>query len=130
MALHALLVAAAAWVGVSVWLEAAAAAAAALHCLARWPRPAPSPLLVAEDGAFHVPALAPGWLAPGPRSRLAALWLRLSLEGPAGSHDILLCIDQVDAASWSRVNARLRRRRNAGTTAAPCAQSTRQVDLR
>jgi hypothetical protein len=130
VALHALLFAAAVLIGWSVWLKGAAAVAAVVHCVARWPAVPVSLLLVADDGAFHVPALAPVWLVPGPRSRLAVWWLRLSLLCPSGAYDILLCIDQIDAESWSRVNARLRRRREAGTTAAPRAQRTRPVDLR
>jgi len=85
---------------------------------------------VAEDGACCIPSLEAGWLLPGPRTVLTAYWLRLSLVGALGTHDILLCVDQMDAASWARLNARLRRRPAAGTVAAPAAQRTGQVDLR
>jgi hypothetical protein len=91
---------------------------------------APTPILVAEDGSCRVPALEAAWLVPGPRTRLAAHWMRLSLVGGARRHDILLCVDQVDAASWARLNARLRRRPAGGTTAERGAQRTRQADLR
>ena len=54
----------------------------------------------------------------------------LLLVGGRETHDILLCVDQVDAATWARLNARLRRRPAAGTVDAAGAQRTGQADLR
>jgi hypothetical protein len=117
LALHALLIGATALVGAGWWLKVLAVLAVAAHGLARRPVATPSPILLAADGSCHVPTLDPAWLEPGPRTRLNAYWLRLSLVGGAARRDILLCVDQVDAASWARLNARLRGRRAAGTAA-------------
>ena len=130
LALHALLLGAVALVGAAGWLKALAALGVVAHALVRRPAATPSLLLLAEDGSCHVPALDPAWLTPGPRTRLTAYWLRLSLVGGAVRHDILLCIDQVDAASWARLCARLRGRPATGTTAPAGAQRTRRADLR
>jgi len=108
LALHGLLLGAVALVGADLWLKGLFALGVVVHGISRRPAAAPTPILVAEDGSFHVPMLETAWLVPGPRTRLAARWLRLSLLGGARPHDILLCVDQVDAASWARVNARLR----------------------
>jgi hypothetical protein len=120
----------AAFVGVAWWLKALAGFAVVVHGVVRRPAATPTPILVAEDGSCCVPALEAGWLVPGPRTRLAAHWLRLSLVGGERARDILLCVDQVDAASWARLNARLRRRPAAGTPDERGAQRTRQADLR
>jgi len=117
-------------VGAAWWLKGLAALAVVVHGVVGRPARTPTPILVAEDGSCLVPALEAAWLVPGPRTRLAAYWLRLSLLGGERTHDILLCVDQVDAASWARLNARLRRRPPAGTPAEPRAQRTRQADLR
>ena len=128
--MHGLLLAAAAFVGAAWWLQGLAALAVIVHGVLGRPAATPTPILVAEDGSCRVPALEAAWLAPGPRTRLAAQWLRLSLVGGERTRDILLCVDQVDAASWARLNARLRRRPVAGTSAEPRTQRTRPVDLR
>jgi len=107
-----------------------AAVAVVAHGFKRRPAPLPTQILVAEDGSCCIPSLEAGWLPPGPRTVLTAHWLRLSLVGALGTHDILLCMDQMDAASWARLNARLRLRPAAGTVAAPAAQRTGQADLR
>jgi hypothetical protein len=130
LALHGLLLGAAALVGATWWLKGLAALAVVVHGFVLRPAGTPTPILVAEDGSCCVPALEAAWLQPGPRTRLTAHWLRLSLIGGAVAHDILLCVDQVDTASWARLNARLRRRPAAGTTAEMRAQRTRQTDLR
>jgi len=124
------LLGAAALVGVAWWLKGLAALAVVVHGVVGRPAATPTPILVAEDGSCCVPALAAAWLVPGPRTRLASHWLRLSLVGGERTHDILLCVDQVDAVSWARLNARLRRRPAPGTVAEPRAQRTRQADLR
>jgi hypothetical protein len=129
-ALHGLLLGAATLVGAAWWLKALAWLVVVVHGVARRPAATPTPILVAEDGSCHIPALDAAWLVPGPRTRLAAHWLRLSLVGGERRHDILLCVDQVDAASWARLNARLRRRPVAGTVDERRAQRTRQADLR
>jgi hypothetical protein len=128
--LHGLLLGAAVLVGAAWWLKGLAALAVAVHGVVRRPAATPTPILVAEDGSCCVPALAAAWLVPGPRTRLGTHWLRLSLAGGPRTHDILLCADQVDAVSWARLNARLRRRPAPGTVAEPGAQRTRQADLR
>jgi hypothetical protein len=120
----------AAFVGVAWGLKGLAALAVVVHGIVRRPAATPTPILVAEDGSCRVPALEAAWLVPGPRTRLAAHWVRLSLVGGERTHDILLCVDQVDAASWARLNARLRRRPAAGTADERRAQRTRQADLR
>jgi hypothetical protein len=127
--LHGLLLGAATLVGAAWWLKGLAVLAVVVHAVVRRPAATPSPILVAEDGSCRVPALEAAWLVPGPRTRLAAHWLRLSLVGGARPRDILLCVDQVDAAGWARLNARLRRR-PAGTPADTRTQRTRPVDLR
>jgi len=101
-----------------------------LHGILGRPAATPTLILVAEDGSCRVPALETAWLVPGPRTRLAAHWLRLSLVGGERTRDILLCVDQVDAASWARLKARLRRAPVAGTPAGGRTQRTRPVDLR
>jgi hypothetical protein len=130
MALHALLIAAAALVGAGLWIKVLAGAAAVAHCLRRWPGGTPAEILVSEECAVLVPALDQGWLVPCARTRAGPWWLRLSLVGGSGAHDILLCIDQLDRPSWSRLNARLRRRPKEGTPGAPGTQTTGRVDLR
>jgi hypothetical protein len=130
VALHGLLIAAAAMLGVAGWVKVAAGVAVVAHGWRRWPAAAPTPILVAEDGSCCIPSLDTGWLSPGPRTLLAAYWLRLSLVGDLATHDILLCMDQVEAATWARLNARLRRGRPPGTAAAQAAQRTGQPDLR
>jgi hypothetical protein len=130
LALHGLLLCAAALVGAAGCLKALAALSVVVHGVARRSAATLTSILVAEDGSCRVPALEAAWLVPGPRTRLAAHWMRLSLVGGARRHDILLCVDQVDAASWARLNARLRRRPAGGTTAERGAQRTRQADLR
>jgi hypothetical protein len=124
------LLGAVALVGAAWWLKELAGLAVVVHGVVRWPAATPTPILVAEDGSCCIPALEAAWLVPGPRTRLAAHWLRLSLVGGERAHDILLCVDQVDAASWARLNARLRRRPLAGTADERGAQRTRQADLR
>lgn len=130
LALHGLLLAAVALVGAPAWVKTLGAFAVVAHGLMRRPTPAPTPILVAEDGGCFVPALEAGWLAPGPGTRLAAYWARLSLVGGDRTHHILLCVDQVDAASWARLNARLRGRSAVGTVGGAAAQRTEQSDLR
>jgi hypothetical protein len=130
LALHGLLLGAAALVGAAWWLKGLAALAAVVHGVVARPAATPTPILVAEDGSCRVPALGEQWLVPGPRTRLSAHWLRLSLVGGKRTRDILLCVDQVDAVSWARLNARLRRRPVTGTPTATRAQRTRQADLR
>jgi hypothetical protein len=130
LALHGLLLGAAALVGAAWWLKGLAALAALVHGVVRRPAATPTPILVDEEGSWRVPALEAAWLEPGPRTRLGAHWVRLSLVGAARTHDILLCVDQVDAASWARLNARLRRKPAAGTAAEMRAQRTGQADLR
>lgn len=125
-----LLVTAAALVGAPWWARALLALAVALHGLARRPAATPPTILVADNGACCVPTLEAAWLEPGPRTLLAAHWLRLSLSAGGRTHDILLCADQIDAESWARVNARLRRRRAAGTAAAPAGARADRADLR
>jgi len=130
LALHGLLLGAAALVGAAGWLKGLCVLAVVVHGILRRPAATPTPILVAEDASCCVPALDTAWLVPGPRTRLAAHWLRLSLPGGARPHDILLCVDQVDAQTWARVNARLRQRAVAGTLAAIDAQRTDPPDLR
>jgi len=130
LALHGLLLGAAALVGAVWWLKGLVALATVVHGVLLRPAATPTPILVAEDGSCQVPSLGAAWLEPGPRTRLAAYWLRLSLVGAERTRDILLCVDQVDAASWARLNARLRRRPAAGTPAEARAQRTRRADLR
>ena len=128
--MHGLLLGAATFVGAAWWLKGLAVLAVVVHAVAARPAATPTPILVAEDGSCRVPALEAAWLVPGPRTRLGAHWLRLSLLGGERTRDILLCVDQVDAASWARLNARLRRRPAAGTSAEARTQRTRPVDLR
>ncbi|MEO8464860.1 MAG: hypothetical protein ABI640_05925 [Gammaproteobacteria bacterium] len=130
LALHGLLLGTAALIGAAWWLKGLCALAVAVHAVLRRPAPTPTPILIAEDGSCCVPGLETAWLVPGPRTRLAAHWLRLSLVGGVSQRDILLCVDQIDAQSWARLNARLRSRPVAGTTAQNRAQTTRQPDLR
>lgn len=130
LSLHGLLLTVATLVGAVCWLKWLCALAVVAHGISRRPAATPTPILVAEDGSCHVPALETAWLVPGPRTRLAAHWVRLSLVGGARTRDILLCVDQVDAESWSRLNARLRRSPVAGTVAEARTQRTRAVDLR
>jgi hypothetical protein len=130
VALHALLLGAAGLVGAAGWLRMVLALAVVVHGVLRRPAATPAPILVAEDGSCCVPALGPAWLEPGPRTRLTAYGLRLSLADRARTHDILLCVDQVDAAGWARLNARLRRRAAPGTPATGSAQTTGRADLR
>jgi len=130
LALHGLLLGAVVLVGAAWGLKALGALAVALHGVLGRPTATPTPILVAEDGSCRVPTLETAWLAPGPRTRLAAHWVRLSLVGGVRTHDILLCVDQVDAQSWARLNARLRRTPVAGTPTQDRAQRTRRPDLR
>ena len=130
LALHGLLLGAATLVGAAWWLKGLAGLAVVVHGVVRRPAATPTPILVAEDGSCCVPALEAAWLVPGPRTRLAAHWVRLSLVGGERTRDIVLCVDQIDAASWARLNARLRRRPAAGTAAETRAQRTGQADLR
>jgi hypothetical protein len=129
LALHGLLLAAVALVGAAWWVKILAALALAAHGFMRRPAAAPTPILVAEDGSCCVPALDARWLATGPRTRLSAYWLRLSLVGGVRTHDILLCVDHVVPADWARLNARLRRSTGNGTAGAAGAQRTGQADL-
>ena len=117
-------------VGAAWWLKGLAVLGVVVHGVVGRPAATPTPILVAEDGSCRMPTLGAAWLVPGPQTRLAAGWVRLSLVDGARIHDILLCVDQVDAASWAHLNARLRRRPVAGTSGAPRAQRTRQADLR
>ena len=78
----------------------------------------------------RVPELDPRWLSPGPRTRLAAYWVSLSFDEDRSGRDILLWVDQIDAASWARLRARLLRRGVAGTILVDVAQSTDRTDLR
>jgi hypothetical protein len=128
--LHALLLAAALTIGWPWWCRALAILVAVAHGCARWPAPPPGLILVAADGACRVPELDADWLEPTPRTRLAAYWILLSIGSGQRAHDILLWVDQVDAAAWAGLTARLLRRRATGTTATRAAESTRRADLR
>ena len=130
LALHGLLLAGAMLVGAVWWLRGLCVLAVVAHGILRRPAATPTPILMAEDGSCCVPALGTAWLVPGPRTRLAAYWVQLSLVGGQQTRDILLCVDQLDTACWARLNARLRRRPPGGTSAEARAQRTRQVDLR
>ncbi len=78
------------------------------HALLRAPRPAP--LLRREaDGLWSVPELGLAGLGLGSRTRYTTLWVRLALVGPARAFYILLLADQLDADSWRRLQAALRR---------------------
>jgi len=112
------------------WARGLAAVLVLIHAVARRPAATPSPIHVAADACCHVPAFEDGWLAPGPHTRLADAWILLSLQGKSRRRDIVLCADQVDAASWARLSARLRRRPAAGTPEGSGAQRPRQADLR
>jgi hypothetical protein len=100
------------------------------HAALRRPAPPPGLLLVASDGMCRVPELDPRWLPPGPHTRLAAYWVSLSFDEDRSRRDILLWVDQIDAASWARLRARLLRRDVAGTIPVDVAQSTDRTDLR
>lgn len=130
LALHALLFVAALLVTGPAWARGLAAGLVLIHAFARRPAATPSPIEVAADACCHIPALEEGWLAPGPHTRLADAWILLSLQGKARRRDILLCADQVDAASWARLSARLRRRSAKGTQSGFGAQRPGRADLR
>jgi hypothetical protein len=131
LALHAVLLGAAVLTGWPWWCRALAMLVVAAHGIVRRPAPPPGLILVAADGCCRVPGLDTGWLAPTPRTRIAPYWLLLSLgEERRARHDILLWVDQVDAATWARLTACLLRRRGVGTTPAGEPRSTRGADLR
>lgn len=125
--MHGLLLVAAALLGAPWWLKVLCAFAVVAHGVLGRPPATPTPILVDEDGSCCVPAFDAAWLVPGPRTCLAAHWLRLSLLGGARTRDILLCVDQIDRASWARLNARLRRRRVPGTMTQTRAQRDRSA---
>jgi hypothetical protein len=130
LALHALLLGAAVLTGWPWWCRALAMLVVAAHGLVRRPARPPRLILVAGDGSCRVPGLGTGWLEPNPRTRIAPYWLLLSLGERRARHDILLWVDQVDAATWAHLTACLLRRRTAGTTPTAGPRSTRRADLR
>jgi hypothetical protein len=109
LGLHALLMGAAALVGWPWWCAALGLLAIVAHALGRWPAAAPRLMLLAVDGTWQVPELDTRWRPTGPRTRLAPYWISLSLGHGRDRRDILLWVDQLDAATWARLRARLLR---------------------
>jgi hypothetical protein len=107
--LHALLLAAAAFVGLPWPAKVLAALAALAHALARRPTPVPGTIVVAADGSWRVPDIGQGSFVLGPRTRLTAFWIRIDLRAAAARLDILLLADQLERDDWARLSARLRR---------------------
>lgn len=109
MALHALLLGAAAFAAVP-WPGVAAAVALVLaHAVWRLPKPAPGLIVVAAEGGWLVGGQGVTRFALGPRSRFAPAWVRLDLRSAERRLNIVLLADQLDAATWRRLSAHLRR---------------------
>jgi hypothetical protein len=71
----------------------------------------PALLVLAEDGAWYVAGRGVTPFTLGPRTSLAPFWVRLDLRPDECRRalDIVLIVDQLDAATWRRLAARLRR---------------------
>jgi len=109
LALHALLAATALLIGWPWPAKAVALGAVLGHAAWRRPRSARALIEVDADGAFRIPGASPASFAPGTRTRLMPFWLRIVAGNGADTVDILLLVDQLDAADWRRLTAILRR---------------------
>jgi hypothetical protein len=108
-ALHALLAAAVALIGVPVIVKALAFLALLCHAAVRRPCASPRVLHVAADGSCAVPEWRTGNCGLGPRTLLCPFWLRLDLGRGFRQRYIFLFADQVAPHEWRRVRALLRR---------------------
>ena len=96
-------------VAVPTVLRFALLAALLCHGVVRRPRPAPTVVLVGADGTCVVPDWGPARLALGPQTLLAPYWVRLAFGTGPQQRDIVLLADQLPAATWTQLRARLRR---------------------
>jgi len=109
VALHALLLGAAAFAAVPWPVVAAAAALLLAHAVWLLPEPPPRLIVVAAQGGWLVAGHGVTPFALGPRSRFAPRWVRLDLRSADRQLDIVLLADQLDDATWRRLSAHLRR---------------------
>jgi hypothetical protein len=106
LALHIVLGVALAATAVPAWAKAASFAALLANVLGA--KPAVPPACVwRADGAVELGADA---YALDGATTYTGSWVRLRLKGPIGApREIVLFRDQIDAGTWSRLQARLRR---------------------
>jgi hypothetical protein len=108
-ALHVLLAAAAALVGVPASIKVCAVLAIVGHGIIRRPRAPPGLVVVTEDGCCVVPEWHTGRRPFGSRTLLCPFWIRLDLGKGSWRRDILLVADQMKAEDWRRLRALLTR---------------------
>jgi hypothetical protein len=109
LALHGVLLAAAAAVGAPPLAKLLAGVAVLAHALARRPARASLRLVWHEDGRWSVPERGLESLELAPGTRYTSLWVRLVLRGADGPLEVVLLSCQVRPAAWSALQARLRR---------------------
>jgi hypothetical protein len=130
LAVHVLAVAALVLAGWPWYAKAAGALAALVHGFARRPVLAPPVLTVASDDRWSVPARGLDGLVLEHGTRFTSYWALLRLRGPAVRLDVLLVADHLDAATWRRLQARLRRQRSAAPAEPARSERAGTRDLR
>ena len=108
LSLHALLLAAAAFVGVPWPAKVLAGLATLAHAIARRPAPVPAAIAMAADGSCRVAEIE-GLFVLGSGTCFTTWWIRIDLRAPGARLDILLLPDQLERADWARLSACLRR---------------------
>jgi hypothetical protein len=108
LVLHGAVIAAFALLGAPWLVKGVGVLATLWHAAACRPQATPR-LVWHRDGRLSLPELGLECLRLGPRTRHCGLWIRLDLRGANRSLDILLLVDQVDAAHWRAFRANLNR---------------------
>lgn len=114
MAVHAVAAASFLVCGLAWPLKVLGAAAVLGHAVFRRPARA-VPLRLLPDGAWSLPTRGLERLSLRPGTAVGPFWVRLRLGGGSSIVVVLLLKDQLDRASWRRLQAELRRSRLAGT---------------
>lgn len=109
LALHALLLAAAAGAGLPWAAKAGLAALVAAHAWRGWPQPFRGTIVCRNDGTFDLPDAGCCDLRLAARSVRTRTWVRLVLAFAADRDrlDILLARDQTDAVTWRALQSHL-----------------------
>lgn len=105
--MHALLAAAVLLVLAPIWLKCVGIAVTAGHAYWRRPAPPPERLTLSSDGRCFCPEVAAQPLRLGPKTRYARSWVRL--VDRSRRLDIVLLEDQLDAETWPKLAAWVRR---------------------